>query len=301
MYYLSIKTDYLVDVFFDDLKVVHQKSPVIQANDYYPFGLTFNSYQRENSIPNRFLYNEKEIQQELDINWYDYGARIYMPELGRWSTIDPLADSSWSYNPYHFVSNNPINRIDPDGRDDFEVNRKGEIVNRIKNEEVDNVYIVNKDGTRVEGQSTSFEYGTITAVRNPKMKSGKKEIGLTVLEVNGDDNAQQLFEFLADPASTGVEWTHASIGTEDSGKNIVGTSHDDSSTAVGAYLRGTGYTLKEVVHNHPKSGIALPSEGDRRGAVEYHKKNSKTTLAVYAHPNQYVMYDAQGAIGFYIK
>ena len=46
--YLSNEGEELVDVFFDDLKVEHVKSPVIQTNDYYPLGLTFTSYQREN-------------------------------------------------------------------------------------------------------------------------------------------------------------------------------------------------------------------------------------------------------------
>jgi hypothetical protein len=47
--YLSNENSTPVEVFFDEFKVTHTKSPVIQMDDYYPFGLTFNSYQRENS------------------------------------------------------------------------------------------------------------------------------------------------------------------------------------------------------------------------------------------------------------
>ena len=53
--YLSNEAASPVEVFFDDLKVTHTKSPVIQQDDYYPFGLAFNSYKRENSVKNLCL------------------------------------------------------------------------------------------------------------------------------------------------------------------------------------------------------------------------------------------------------
>ena len=82
---------------------------------YYPFGLRFNSYARENSIFNNYLYNDKELQDDLDLGWMDYGARMYMPDLGRWMSPDPAAVEYMEYSPYNFVLNNPIRNIDPDG------------------------------------------------------------------------------------------------------------------------------------------------------------------------------------------
>lgn len=60
-------------VWFDDLKITHIEHPVVQTDDYYPFGLAFNSYQ--SGLKNDYLYNGKELQNELDLGWYDYGAR----------------------------------------------------------------------------------------------------------------------------------------------------------------------------------------------------------------------------------
>jgi RHS repeat-associated protein len=94
---------------------------VIQAEDYYPFGLVASSYRRENSLEQNFLYNGKELQDELNLGWLDYGARMYMPEIGRWGVIDPAVENDhYDWSPYVYVYNNPIRFLDPIGLDSLD-------------------------------------------------------------------------------------------------------------------------------------------------------------------------------------
>jgi RHS repeat-associated protein len=113
--YLSNEAAAPVEVYFDDFKVTHTKSPVIASEDFYPFGLTFNSYSRENSTPNNYLYNGKELQDELALNILDYGWRTYDPTIARFTAIDAFSDKYFSMTPYQYGANNPIKYVDVNG------------------------------------------------------------------------------------------------------------------------------------------------------------------------------------------
>jgi RHS repeat-associated protein len=106
-----------------NLRVSYAKNPqtqvleIIDENNYYPFGLKHEKYNVFSATSNMFKYNGKELQDELNLNVYDYGARNYDPALGRWLNIDPKGEKYYNLGPYNYVANNPLVNVDPDGKD----------------------------------------------------------------------------------------------------------------------------------------------------------------------------------------
>ncbi len=119
----GFKYEYFIKDHLGNTRLTVQDSSGIaaikQENHYYPFGMALagQSWQSPTYLQNRYLYNGKEMQDNLELDWYDYGARFYDPQIGRWSSIDPSAESYRSWTPYNYCLNNPINLIDPDGMD----------------------------------------------------------------------------------------------------------------------------------------------------------------------------------------
>lgn len=65
--------------------------------------------------PNDYTYNGKELNDDFQLNLHDYGARWYDASIGRWHSVDPLAEKYSMMSPYNYVANNPVNFIDMRG------------------------------------------------------------------------------------------------------------------------------------------------------------------------------------------
>ena len=123
-----------------NIRLSYAKNPVgnvitiVEESHYYPFGLKHRGYNTGKQIfeieiaelklkpappyfrnGNNYKYNGKELQEELGLNVYDYGARFYDPAAPRFWQIDPLAETSRRFSPYSYALDNPVFFIDRDG------------------------------------------------------------------------------------------------------------------------------------------------------------------------------------------
>ena len=103
---------YLKDHQGNNRVVINQSGTVEETSHYYPFGGAFAS--TNNAQP--YKYNGKEYDSKKGLNWYDYGARHYDAALGRFTTVDPLAEKYYPISQYAYCLDNPIKFIDADGR-----------------------------------------------------------------------------------------------------------------------------------------------------------------------------------------
>lgn len=125
--YLSNENDTPADVYFDDFKVTHTKGPIVSSQDYYAFGLTFNSYTRENLMRQNYKFNGIEEEHELMLNVMTARFRVLDVTLGRWWQIDPKVADFYQDTPYNAMGNNPINFTDALGDEWVDPKRDGKI------------------------------------------------------------------------------------------------------------------------------------------------------------------------------
>jgi len=174
---------------------------VYQQDDYYPFGLEISRGTVTNP-KNEYLYNKKELQEEF--SEYDYGARFYDPVIGRWTTVDPLAEVSRRWSPYNYVEDNPIRFTDPDG-DSVSYDAAGNITatgadavnvgigvkiagettqqgkDKVRAEAEESVN--KKDGSKPDSKTTTINLLIAAPDRAP---NAAKDVGHTAIQV-GDD------------------------------------------------------------------------------------------------------------------
>jgi RHS repeat-associated protein len=122
--YIYLSNQSNQDVFFDNLVVNLKHGPLVEQKVYYAFGIENPGLStkaiKQNYYDNRIKYNGKELQSKeftdgTGLEDYDYGARMYDPQIGRWPRPDNRAEVYQNISPYAYVANQPVNAVDHDG------------------------------------------------------------------------------------------------------------------------------------------------------------------------------------------
>lgn len=151
----------------------------IQFTHYYPFGLSFDESKAQGEQP--YKYNGKEYDKMHGLNLYDYSARFYDPAIGRFTSIDPLAEKYYSWSPYAYVMNNPLKYIDPDGRQVGWPINTGQIQDAVNNQ-------IGQKAQIAYGNSEEFRTKVITGILSVTDVNDATVIGTTITRGSGAIN-----------------------------------------------------------------------------------------------------------------
>ena len=114
-----------------------------------------------------YKYIGKELDRTHGLDWYDHGARHYDPVTGRWNVMDALAEKYYPWSPYVSCGDDPVNAVDPDGKEDYRVNKQGQFYKQKSMwEQIKSFFGCNTKKDRVFMEDTDeilaeFEEGTI--------------------------------------------------------------------------------------------------------------------------------------------
>ena len=286
-------------------------SPTLQIqeeNNYYPFGLKHKGYNNGIITEHPYKYNGKELNQELGLDWYDYGARNYDAALGRWMNIDPLAEERNWLSPYNYVQNNPILRIDPNGMlDDDYFNENGEYLGSDE-AETDNVQIITqKDWDENKIKDTN---GNET-ISNEKGSELSSNITETQMSNDAVENVVEYYNNQLDAESKGENVTINAKPLKDEkgrpvkgvlmrseiggGEEILGIKfgevRDINVNTTGGTVQPELNTARNitstVVHEHHHQKVGRGTEGAAINAQKSHSSYNNTTPGFKKFVNRY--------------
>ena len=228
---------YIKDHLGDNRVVLGESGEVEQVNHYYPFGGLMGG--SENLVSSqRYKYNGKELDRTHGLDWYDYGARMYDPALARWMVPDPLAEKYYSVSPYAYCHDNPINAIDPDGRDDF-FDENGKFIKKTKTG--DNIMVKSGSDKYVNFASVDFgkRHGALIGIGSHYLSQVDNDFSLNVERTGG-----------CNPLSAGL------ANIEGTGKYIILIDQDGKvNPEYGIASNFTSSLYHETRHRYDKSTL----------------------------------------------
>ncbi|MHC1707097.1 MAG: RHS repeat-associated core domain-containing protein [Bacteroidales bacterium] len=261
-------------VTFTNSNVNNYEPLILTKEHYYPFGLTFPdpdlSYQASGTI-NNLKYNGKELQEDWNLNLYDYGARLYDGVIGRWGVADPLAEQYRRWSPYNYCMNNPMRYIDPDGMaaDGFTINDDG-YIKKVDNTGGDKFDVLYKKENYDNGKKEYDETGsgdkglkvndTKILPNLAKVKNVFEGGDLSKSSTLNKADAVNVFKFAA--SNSDVEWSLSKYnGVGRSTNFMISTLHNDRFAPSFSRLGLSESSILITMHSHPGANDEIQSMG----------------------------------------
>jgi RHS repeat-associated protein len=151
-----------------------------------PFGVELKGRNLKKSSAKNYRYGFTGIEKDNEIKGagssYSFNARMYDCRIGRWLSLDPMADGMPSEGGYNYCHNNGINFTDPDGESPISMFLKAAA----------------KQGIKVAAKEF-IEHSVKTRLKNYATKSFAKQFikdADKILEVMDQDWWEYIVEFI---------------------------------------------------------------------------------------------------------
>ena len=227
--------------------ITDDKANITQYDAYLPYGeLLVDEHSSSEDLPYKF--NGKQFDEETGL--YYYGARYMNPITSLWYGVDPLAEKFPNIGAYVYCHGNPINMIDPDGKDDYKLNKNGQISfwRRTNAKTTDRIF---------SGKShILINKGLASQLVKNQTRNG------TIALTNKSDDAFKFFKFVAD--NTNVEWNL--IGERSDNGGVVFKLNSDFQSTADVNTVNAGKFLF-MLHSHPWGS----NEGVTRASGNYNE------------------------------
>lgn len=229
--------DYFIEDYLGNIRMVisddyNINSPILEANSYYPYGLTMRaiSLYASKNIHNFYKFGGKE-EQNLEfvdgsgLDLYDFKSRYYDAQIGVWRSQDLKSEKMRRFSPYSFAFDNPLRFIDPDG-----MAPKDWIKYKTKN---GNEYYTYVDGVSNQNQTT--DWGKKNGHSDAEYVG--KEVDMPVIYESGSDGepsgAPQHVHLNSDGTTTIIEDPANQSISEDSKANNEPSPTENTATVIG--------------------------------------------------------------------